>query len=196
NDVLLTALTRALARWTGQTGLLVDLEGHGREGIFADVDLSRTVGWVVAIYPAWLEVPSGASPAEAVQAVRAHLSGVPRHGIGYRVLRYLDTDSDVAAKLRSAAQAQISFNYVGQFDALPLVAALAPAHRSVGHVHSAPGRRRYVLEFHGHVANGQLQAGFTYSRELHERVTVERLAQEFLASLRWLLDAAPASGTT
>ena len=33
NDVLLAALARTLARWTGRDRVLVDLEGHGREEI-------------------------------------------------------------------------------------------------------------------------------------------------------------------
>ncbi|MBE9170902.1 amino acid adenylation domain-containing protein [Pleurocapsales cyanobacterium LEGE 06147] len=43
NEVLLTALVQAVGQWTGTHSLLVDLEGHGREEIFDDVDLSRTV---------------------------------------------------------------------------------------------------------------------------------------------------------
>ena len=35
----------------GQPILSVDLEGHGREEIIEDVDLSRTVGWFTSIYP-------------------------------------------------------------------------------------------------------------------------------------------------
>src|SRR6185369_9371151 len=41
DDVLLTALTRAF----GDDELLVELEKHGREELFEEVDLSRTVGW-------------------------------------------------------------------------------------------------------------------------------------------------------
>src|SRR5581483_3741007 len=49
NEVLLTALAQALALWTQQPRLLVDLEGHGREELFADVDVSRTVGWFTTL---------------------------------------------------------------------------------------------------------------------------------------------------
>uniref|UniRef100_UPI003D7503CC condensation domain-containing protein n=1 Tax=Streptomyces sp. YPW6 TaxID=2840373 RepID=UPI003D7503CC len=45
NDVLLTALAQTLAAWTGQETVTVALEGHGREELFDDVDVSRTVGW-------------------------------------------------------------------------------------------------------------------------------------------------------
>jgi len=43
NDVL-TALVQALLNGRA-IALSVDLEGHGREEIFDDVDVSRTVGW-------------------------------------------------------------------------------------------------------------------------------------------------------
>ena len=56
NDVLLTALVQAYAAWSGQGSLLVDLEGHGREELFDDVDLSRTVGWFTTLYPVRLRV--------------------------------------------------------------------------------------------------------------------------------------------
>ncbi|HXO22158.1 MAG TPA: amino acid adenylation domain-containing protein, partial [Thermoanaerobaculia bacterium] len=41
-DLLLTALVQAFARWTGEDRLLLHLEGHGREEILDDLDLSRT----------------------------------------------------------------------------------------------------------------------------------------------------------
>ncbi len=44
--ILLTALVRILQRWTGVTSLRIDLEGHGREQLFDDIDLTRTIsGW-------------------------------------------------------------------------------------------------------------------------------------------------------
>ena len=35
--------------------MLVDVEGHGREQIFEDVDLSRTVGWFTSLFPVRLD---------------------------------------------------------------------------------------------------------------------------------------------
>src|SRR5207253_5636848 len=39
NDVLLTALARAFARWTGERSLFIDLESHGREPVVDGLDL-------------------------------------------------------------------------------------------------------------------------------------------------------------
>ena len=54
NDVLLAALALAFRRWTGESATLVELEGHGREEIFEDIDLSRTVGWFTTHFPVLL----------------------------------------------------------------------------------------------------------------------------------------------
>ncbi len=51
NDLLLTALARAVCLWSGQGSALIQLEGHGREDLFDDVDLTRTVGWFTSLFP-------------------------------------------------------------------------------------------------------------------------------------------------
>src|SRR5207249_2280145 len=61
NDVLLTALALTLQGWTGRQAVTVDLEGHGREDVFDDVDLSRTVGWFTTLFPVVLE-PESSEP--------------------------------------------------------------------------------------------------------------------------------------
>ena len=64
NDVLLTGLAVAVADWCRRQGrgeqraVLLDLEGHGREEIFAEVDLSRTVGWFTSLFPVRLDLGS------------------------------------------------------------------------------------------------------------------------------------------
>ncbi|MGJ3561982.1 condensation domain-containing protein [Streptomyces sp. INA 01156] len=58
NDVLLAALALALARWTGREEVRLDLEGHGREDVLDDVDLSRTVGWFTTVHPSPSRCPN------------------------------------------------------------------------------------------------------------------------------------------
>ena len=55
-DVLLATLGQAFSKWTAKESLLIDLEGNGRDVIFDDIDLSRTVGWFTNIYPVMLEI--------------------------------------------------------------------------------------------------------------------------------------------
>jgi amino acid adenylation domain-containing protein/thioester reductase-like protein/non-ribosomal peptide synthase protein (TIGR01720 family) len=188
NDVLLTALVRAFARWTGARSLLVDLEGHGREPLFDDVDLSRTVGWFTTLFPVLLDLAEASDAREALQSVREQLRGIPHRGIGYGMLRYLSEDTEIVEKMRALPQAEVSFNYLGQLDqVLPESALFGSVRESWGLFQSQQGSRSYLLDVNGFVAGGQLQLVWTYSENLHRRSTIESLAQSFMEELRLLI---------
>ena len=88
-DLLLTALAQALAGWTGDRLLRVDLEAHGREELFPGVDLTRTVGWFTALFPVLLDLRGAEEPGAALKAVKEQLRAIPNRGVGYGLLRYL-----------------------------------------------------------------------------------------------------------
>ncbi|MFJ1741353.1 amino acid adenylation domain-containing protein [Streptomyces microflavus] len=138
NDVLLTALAVALARWRRERGqeqtfAHIELEGHGREGRFVadaagfEPELSRTVGWFTTLFP--VTVDPGTAPdltapaylAAALKAVKEDLSRVPGNGLSYGALRYLTdtgpTDTGPTDTGPTAAAPQVLFNYLGRFDA-------------------------------------------------------------------------------
>ncbi|MGK7364009.1 condensation domain-containing protein, partial [Salmonella enterica] len=77
----LTALARVLCRWSGQPSTLVQLEGHGREALFDDIDLTRSVGWFTSAYP--LRLTPAQSPGESIKAIKEQLRAVPHKGLGY-----------------------------------------------------------------------------------------------------------------
>lgn len=118
NDALLTALALALAQWRGdQSGVLIELEGHGREaehlGAAGDhLDLSRTLGWFTTLFPVHLD-PGTTELGTAVKAVKEQLRAVPRNGLSYGALRYLSG----RPRPDLAASPQVLFNYLGRFGA-------------------------------------------------------------------------------
>ncbi|SEG97759.1 non-ribosomal peptide synthase domain TIGR01720/amino acid adenylation domain-containing protein [Nonomuraea solani] len=119
NDVLLTALAVALARWRrdlgqDQTFAHIELEGHGREGRFVsgfEPDLSRTVGWFTTLFPVVVDPGGDSDLSAALKAVKEDLARVPANGVSYGALRYL------AGAEFSASAPQVLFNYLGRFDA-------------------------------------------------------------------------------
>jgi amino acid adenylation domain-containing protein/non-ribosomal peptide synthase protein (TIGR01720 family) len=189
NDVLLTALTQTFTQWTGDNGVLLDLEGHGREDLFEDVDLSRTVGWFTTLFPVRLELPADAGdPGEALKSIKEQLRGIPQRGIGYGVLRYLRGDQQLAASLGSL-RPQVSFNYLGQLDqTLPKGSSVSLAQESSGPAMAPRGGRSHLLNIDGEVIDGRLQFSWTFSRNVHERRTIEQLAEAWLAALRELIE--------
>ncbi|MGH3782239.1 MAG: condensation domain-containing protein, partial [Pseudonocardiaceae bacterium] len=77
NDVLLAGLGHVLGRWTGRSRVLVDLEGHGREDLFPEVDLSRTVGWFTTMFPVALDLLPSGDPGGVLKSVKEQLRAVP-----------------------------------------------------------------------------------------------------------------------
>lgn len=185
NDVLLTALAQSFSGWSRAKSLLIDLEGHGREEIMEDLDLSRTVGWFTTVFPVLLEGGGTANPGAELKKIKEQLRRIPQGGIGYGLLRYLNRTAGVAERLQGLPQAQVSFVYLGQFDQMISASSLfGPAPESSGPTSSAGGTRRYVLEVSSLVAEGCLQITWAYSENLHRSSTVERLANNFLEALR------------
>jgi amino acid adenylation domain-containing protein/non-ribosomal peptide synthase protein (TIGR01720 family) len=184
NDVLLTALVQSFAQWTGQSALLVELEGHGREAISETIDLSRTIGWFTAIFPVWLTLDGIEHPGEALKAIKEQLRRVPQRGIGYGILRYLAG----VRLLKELPQPSVRFNYLGQFNQiLPEHSLFSIIHQTLGAGRSPRDRRRYLLDINGFVIADQLHFEWMYSDALHQRRTIETIAQQFVTVLRSLI---------
>ncbi len=187
NDVLLTALVEALAPWTGERVLCLDLEGHGREAE-EGFDLSRTVGWFTAVFPVRLDLRGTGRLGGALKSVKEQLRAIPGRGIGYGLLRYLASDPQVAAGLAPTTPSQILFNYLGQLDAALDGRGVALARESAGPPRGPQGARSHVLEVNAHVLGGRLEVVWSFSESLHARETVERLAEAFLRELTALVE--------
>ena len=130
NDVLLAALAIAVAAWRrgrgyeGNGSVLVDVEGHGREPMSGGIDLSRTVGWFTSLYPVGLDVgpidldealAGGVAMGRVLKRVKEQLRAIPRQGLGYGLLRYLDPEA--GPRLAGRPEPQLGFNYLGRFAA-------------------------------------------------------------------------------
>jgi len=188
NDVLLTALAEAFAQWTGERRVLVDLEGHGREEVGGNVDVSRTVGWFTTVFPVMLELEGDSKTGLALKSVKEQLRRIPQRGIGYGLVRYLTGNRDIEARLQSMPPAEVLFNYLGQHNQMVDAATMVrPAQESAGATRDAQGRRSHLFEIGGTIAGGRLQFVWAYSEQAHRRETVSRLAELYVQSLRSLI---------
>jgi len=188
DELLLTALTLTLCEWMRSESVLVDLESHGREDIADDVDVSRTVGWFTAVYPALLNLPNNCSVGEALKSVKEQLRAVPMKGMGYGLLRYLSPDDEIKAQLAAQPQAQIIFNYLGQIDTVMAAdAPFTPTTEATGDNCDPAGKRAHELAIIGCIDDGRLQLSWRYSRERYRKATIESLAGQYMQHLQALL---------
>ncbi|MGW8959227.1 amino acid adenylation domain-containing protein [Paenibacillus sp. NPDC055715] len=188
NDLLLTAVGMALQAWSGNERFLIHLEGHGRESILPEVDITRTIGWFTSQYPVLLNTPEEMALSQRIKHVKEGLRNIPQKGIGYGVLKYVaDRQEQAAPPARFTAEPEISFNYLGQFDQDMKGNDLQSSTYGGGMPLSPTMARTYTLDFNGMISGGQLGLTISYSRTSYRPETVERLAKLLELSLREIL---------
>ncbi|MFD0772072.1 non-ribosomal peptide synthase/polyketide synthase [Bacillus sp. CGMCC 1.60114] len=188
NEVLLAALVQATAVCTGQPILSVDLEGHGREEIIEDVDLSRTVGWFTSIYPVHLNIAGANTPIAALKAVKEQVRKIPNKGVDYGVLRYMN--ATMCEQLGSQHTPSISFNYLGQFDQMfSNDAMFIPENEFKRLDHASGSKRSHLIDVIGVVTDGKLQFTWVYNVGQFAKSTIQSIAQNMLHQLSRLIQS-------
>ncbi|MDD0974695.1 non-ribosomal peptide synthetase [Pseudomonas fontis] len=197
NDLLLTALARVLCRWSGDSSVLVQLEGHGRETLFDDIDLTRSLGWFTSAYPlrlAPVNIEEAAGQAASIKSIKEQLRAVPHKGLGYGVLRYL-ADEQTRGDMAALPQARITFNYLGQFDQQFSSEALyQPVDAPYGLTHDLDAPLPNWLSVDGQVYGGQLQLRWTFSAERYASDTIDELSRAYIGELNSLIEHCLSAG--
>jgi non-ribosomal peptide synthase protein (TIGR01720 family) len=189
-DVLLTAFGQTLAYWTESPCVVFVLIDNGRETVFEDIDLSRTVGRFALGHPVVLDMTDARTPREALSAVKGQLARIPNHGITYGVLHLVE-DEDVKAKVRKldedSSRLKVIFNYIPPtVSNLPSDALFQLVPRAVDLREDPQNRRDYILKCTVNIVHNQLIVNWEYSTNLHKRGTIEAIIQFYLDAVRAL----------
>ncbi|HBP5327874.1 amino acid adenylation domain-containing protein [Pseudomonas aeruginosa] len=199
NDLLLTALARVIGRWTGQADTLIQLEGHGREELFEDIDLTRTVGWFTSLFP--LRLSPVAELGASIKRIKEQLRAIPHKGLGFGALRYLGSAEDRAA-LAALPSPRITFNYLGQFDgsfSADSSALFRPSADAAGSERDSDAPLDNWLSLNGQVYAGRLGIDWSFSAARFSEASILRLADAYRDELLALIEhccAADVEGVT
>ncbi|MEB9613525.1 amino acid adenylation domain-containing protein, partial [Bacillus cereus] len=185
NDLLLTALGTAIHQWTGMDKIAVNLEGHGRETILSDLDITRTVGWFTSQYPVILPIEVESSISQRIKNIKMGLRQVPNKGIGYGVLKYLTNHQE---KQTFTLKPEISFNYLGQFDQDLENSLMQISPYSKGDDVNIYQKNRYTLDINGMVIDGSLSITITYSHAQYYKETIQELAELLKEALKGIIE--------
>jgi amino acid adenylation domain-containing protein/non-ribosomal peptide synthase protein (TIGR01720 family) len=181
NDLLLTALALALARWSGLRRIAVDLEGHGRLQRSGAPDVSRTVGWFTQLHPLELALPATDELGACIKEIKEQVRAAPSEGMSYALLRYA---TPAAVPDRTAP---ISFNYLGQLDGLERGGLLALAGEDAGESRGRNFRRSRPIDIDAMVLRGEAVFTISYSSEQFFPETIEKLGTTYRAALQELI---------
>jgi amino acid adenylation domain-containing protein/non-ribosomal peptide synthase protein (TIGR01720 family) len=182
NDILLAALAMAIHDWQGQENVLINLEGHGREGIIEGLDITRTVGWFTSQYPVLLKVEKAKELSQQIKTVKETLRQIPVKGIGYGILRYL-TPMEKKKGKDFQLEPEISFNYLGQFgqERYPGFFEVSPL--KPGLVVSPELHQVYAIEINGMILEGKLNITFRFNCYEYEQQNIQQLVSSYKSNL-------------
>lgn len=168
-DILLTAFVRTLIKWVENTDIFIDLEGHGRDALGDEIDVSRTIGWFTKLYTASFGVKTNATALEALRLVKE--------------LRHNAYESIKSGQKQSVSP--ISFNYLGQFRQLDQESGtLIGAPEAVGETVFPSMKRPYLLDAIGVISGDQLTFTLKYSQNMYRKETMERLLSAVCQEIR------------
>ncbi|EPY04933.1 amino acid adenylation domain-containing protein [Paenibacillus alvei TS-15] len=175
-DILLAALSLSLYEWGLQEQVVVNLEGHGREELIKDIDITRTVGWFTACYPVKLHAYPNKDLGYQLKATKESLRNIPNNGIGYGVIKYL-TSKKNKNDVELSLQPDINFNYLGQFGQGKEDSEFQTSPFSTGRSLSPDSKAHYVIDMNGMIADGTFSLTIGYSTKHYQRDTVKRLGE-------------------
>ncbi|MCP4215525.1 MAG: hypothetical protein GY765_12805, partial [bacterium] len=188
NDILLTALAMGMKKACGLDRVLITLEGHGRERILDDIDISRTVGWFTTAFPVLLDcshITAEASPgmlSRQIKEIKETLRRIPGKGIGYGILKYL-TSEENKKDINFSTRPGILFNYLGQFGNEIQQMSFEIAKESAGHSLSMDGERQFELDVSGMIADKQLVMNIGYNGKRFRADTIRKMLDCFREEL-------------
>lgn len=182
--VLLTALSKVMSQYCNASNIRIAIEGHGRESLFDDLDLSHTVGWFTSVFPV-LFTCSTDDLTEHFHNTYSAIQSIPKNGIGYGLLRELKGEPS----LKMHSSSEIAFNYMGKnkVNSSQQINQLVPIANNVGQARSGDAERAFLIDINAVILDETLTIHWSYSTRLHLQETIEQLAQRHLVCIEELL---------
>ncbi len=180
--ILLMALAQTIAHWTGGEAVEVTCPILGRDIIPQgnNIDLSRTIGFLVLSKVLVLRKTEPDDLVEALRVVDEQLRQAPNQSCGYHFLSDLRGDAEITRQLKPLRKDELLFNYLGQMQAANAEPTwLSPAPEYQGDMQDPRQRPYHLLAITGLILENKLTLRWTYSPHLYRSDTITGLAEFF-----------------
>ena len=185
DEILLTGLSYAMKKWHGRKKTLFTLEGHGRQDIFKNIDISRTVGWFTSTYPVILESPDTENAADLIETIKQILQNIPCKGMGYSILKYI-TPEKYKKDMTFNVKPDISFNYLGHFND-NRTGVFQITGDSPGHSISNNAKIIHDIDINAVIDKQQLNIYIMFDNNLFQMKTIETIIFNYKDKLKHIL---------
>lgn len=196
SEILLIILGLSLKKWCGDGRYAVMVEGHGRESLFEDIDISRTVGWFTSMFPVVLDMSKDVDLSSFIKYTKESLRAVPNKGIGYGILQYLSSEILQTEYLCSGIVPDISFNYLGQFDEKYQFEGTGITLLETSLNMSPDEHREHLLEINCGIKNGEFTLSLQYNSRVHQEIEAETFLDYYKSFLLDVIEHCTGKGET
>jgi non-ribosomal peptide synthase protein (TIGR01720 family) len=179
-EVFLAALAETLLQWTGKPAVAIDLLSAGRATCFPRLNVARTVGWFSAPVPVLLQRQAAFDPIGMLRHVKSRVRSLPNEGLAYGIGKFLlDHDPGLVS------MPQVCLNNWGGQSPDDLLFCPSPY---VFYDDPQPGtfKRHHLIDLVVTTGTQALSMHWSFSRNLHRRETIAKLAEDYIANLRSL----------
>lgn len=182
NEILITATCHAMRDTFQITRLLLNLEGHGREDMGLETDVTRTMGWFTSIFPVYFDTSGSEEHITNLLTVKQVLNDIPTKGMGYSLLHYL-------GKAKLDVNPEIIFNYLGDFSAglntdKHIFQNVQFTYQDADPITAC----KELMAFTGVIADNQLCMNISFNRHVFTPAKINALGESFCSHLRSLIE--------
>ncbi|MEF2965794.1 amino acid adenylation domain-containing protein [Paenibacillus sp. M1] len=179
NEILLIGLVLSVYEIYRSEDIVIENEGHGREEIGEELDISRTIGWFTTIYPIHFKVNS-ADLDSNLRYLKEQIKAVPNKGFNYQVLRYLNQ------KIKHNSRKYIRFNFLGNYNSMLRPDEIIDLDMSL--VSDPLNKLSSLIDINSYIKDNSLIIRIEFSKEMYRQETIHRLADTYTAQLMSLMN--------
>ncbi|MBE6052204.1 MAG: amino acid adenylation domain-containing protein [Clostridium sp.] len=187
NEILLTALAISIKNCYDKSRFIINIEGHGRENIVNNIDISRTVGWFTSISPLLLDITNSTNIEESIEEVKKEVRAIPNKGVDYGILRYIASD-EIRNNINLNINPEVTFNYLGQMGQQREDDAFKVLPDYIENCMNEESERASFLDVFGVTVDGSLTFRFIYNSKACNKETMELLSENFKKAIFDIID--------
>ncbi|MDI6530868.1 amino acid adenylation domain-containing protein [Bacillus mycoides] len=180
NELMIIALSLVMAKYIKTNDVIIEIEGHGREELNDEIDVSRTIGWFTSLFPIRLQFED-VDISQQIKQLKEQLRSVPSKGLNYGVLKY------ISKELSSESRKYVRFNYLGDFNATFSNGIFEFAYENSGQDNSNKNEMDCLLDIVAYTVDKKLNLSITYSKNKFKQETISQFFMEYMNQLRDLI---------
>lgn len=180
HELLIIALSLTIANLENSSDVRIELEGHGRENLLHEIDLTRTVGWFTTMYPLNLNVPIG-DVGSCIKRIKEQIREVPNKGIDYGILKFL------SSHFEGIQEDCVRFNYLGELIEQLDNEYFSLASEKTGSEISLKNTLTCLVDIVAIIQHKQLVVSMNYSLNQFTKDEMEHFKTNFLLHIRQII---------